>query len=1125
MSDFAEHLHQRLEAVRRQEDRATILQSLSFALLALLGMTACTLIAEQAFYMPSGIRKFALLLIPSAAVITLAWRGGRAILRLLRLRPHEGDEQTARRVGYLLPGVEDKIVNALQLATASDSGKIDQLYSRSLVDAALKGFQRDLEPIKFSSIVNFAGSRSALRMAGIAAGVLLALFLVAPASFLGSAYRLLHTGEIFAAPVPFHLLVEPGNKEIIKGESVNILVRVVGAAPEVLTLVSRPEGETADETRTLVPSSDGDFRFEFPALGTSTRYAVRAGDVRSEEYMLTVVDRPLVRVLRVAVQPPAYTGMPAQQLDDNTGDVTGIKGSRITFQVESNKELQSARLVFADSTSIDLRVSGTHATGEHVAMRDGSYHVALRDVEKIENIEPVEYSIRVLPDAYPSVTILSPGANLDVTDNSIVPVTARISDDFGFNRLRLAFKLVRSRYEEAAKDFSVLPMSIPPGTSTEAIVGYQWPLEKLRLAPEDVVSYYLEVFDNDKVSGPKSSVSETYTLRLPSLEEVFADVDKTHESSLQDLHQSLDEAKQARQDMQDLLQETRTDKQKLDWQDQKKAEQLSKKYEEIQKQLGEVQKNMDHMLQEMNKNKVLSQETMEKYMELQQLMEQMNSPEFAEAMKQFQQAMQQVSPEDMRKAIEKFSFSEESFRKNIERTMNLLKRIQIEQKLDQAVKQMEELQKNQEDLHHETSSMNPDDSRKSAELARKQQDMKQKAEQSARSLQDLQKKMEEFPSEMPLSEMESVNKEMAESKLDEQMSAIGQQLSEQQQSQAMQGQQQAMQEMAQLRQHLETMKQSLHNSQQQQVLNAMRRDIQDLLDLSKREETLKNDSRKLEQNSPEFRRNAEQQMDVMNDLNRVGEHVASLSEKFLVVTPDMGKALGEAERSMAEAMRLLEQRIGGPVAERQEDAMASLNQGAELMQGAMQAMQQSGGQGMGMTGFLQRLRQLSGQQEGINQGTQQAGGMSQEQAAAMARLAAEQGTVRKSLEDLKREAAASGDLSRMLGDLTKITEDMREVQTDLAQNNVNPETVQKQDRILSRLLDAQRSTRERDFEQKRRSQSGQDVVRKSPGAIDLTSQEGKDKLRRDLLRALEQGYTPDYEDLIRKYFDALEQAQ
>jgi hypothetical protein len=159
-------------------------------------------------------------------------------------------------------------------------------------------------------------------------------------------------------------------------------------------------------------------------------------------------------------------------------------------------------------------------------------------------------------------------------------------------------------------------------------------------------------------------------------------------------------------------------------------------------------------------------------------------------------------------------------------------------------------------------------------------------------------------------------------------------------------------------------------------------------------------------------------------------------------------------------------------------------------------------------------------QQGINQ---QTGGLTPEQAAALSRLAAEQGAARKSLEQLAREAAASGQLSKLLGDLNRIAQEMREVQTDLAQHKITQETLRKQERILSRLLDSERSMQERDYEQQRRAESGRTVARPSPPSLDLTSQEGRNRLRQDLLKALEEGYSGEYQELIRKYFEALDQ--
>src|SRR3989304_2053662 len=179
----------------------------------------------------------------------------------------------------------------------------------------------------------------------------------------------------------------------------------------------------------------------------------------------------------------------------------------------------------------------------------------------------------------------------------------------------------------------------------------------------------------------------------------------------------------------------------------------------------------------------------------------------------------------------------------------------------------------------------------------------------------------------------------------------------------------------------------------------------------------------------------------------------------------MGKAMGKALSEMNEAMNGMESRNGAMTSQHQGAAMGSLNEAAMRVLSALQAMMQGGGGGL--QSLLQQLQQMIGQQQGINAGTMnlgQSNALTVEQQAEMARLAAQQGAVQKSLEQLNEEARQSAERERILGDLGKISEEMKEVVKDLEQRNVNPKTIERQERILSRLLDAQRSMRERDFE-------------------------------------------------------------
>ena len=105
----------------------------------------------------------------------------------------------------------------------------------------------------------------------------------------------------------------------------------------------------------------------------------------------------------------------------------------------------------------------------------------------------------------------------------------------------------------------------------------------------------------------------------------------------------------------------------------------------------------------------------------------------------------------------------------------------------------------------------------------------------------------------------------------------------------------------------------------------------------------------------------------------------------------------------------------------------------------------------------------------------------------------------------------------------RIAKDMQEVMSDMQSSSITPETRLRQERILSRLLDASRSMNDRDYEKSRESTSGQDVMRQSPKALDL--QELQRKSSRSAMDQLRQSYTKDYENLIRQYYEVLQRQQ
>ena len=108
-----------------------------------------------------------------------------------------------------------------------------------------------------------------------------------------------------------------------------------------------------------------------------------------------------------------------------------------------------------------------------------------------------------------------------------------------------------------------------------------------------------------------------------------------------------------------------------------------------------------------------------------------------------------------------------------------------------------------------------------------------------------------------------------------------------------------------------------------------------------------------------------------------------------------------------------------------------------------------------------------------------------------------------------------------MGDLERIAEQMEESIRELQRGRPGNRMVERQQQILTRMLDATKSMQQRGRERRREGSVSEDRVRESPG--ELTPDEQAEAIRRALLEALESGYAPDYEELIKRYFELLQQ--
>ena len=1095
-------LRSKLHNLRRQEKKLALLSGGLLCLALFTGMLFFVALLEAVFRFSSPLR---IALGVGVLVVELGcagWWIGRPFLSLLFRRHSPDDDSLAFRVGEKFPSIKDRLTDGLQVfRTAGKSYGT----SSSLALASLSTIFHEVASLPFHRVASKDSLKRSLRAAVVVFIICAVCTGFFPKGMAGAFVRISHPRQSFPYTPPFQLTIHPGDLRIVEGGSVEISAEVKGRAPERMTLFLREEGETIQEKVLQKP-----YLYPIRSIKKSTRYFVRCGKVLSPTYRIEVLQRPMVQVLQVITYPPLYSGMAMERQEPNTGEVDALKGTEVQVSATANKDLSAAALLFEKQKQKKMKVRRRDSEGSFRVSGDDRYWIQLTDTLGLTNFDPISYAVRMRPDLSPLARIVTPGKNVDLDETMELPLALEAEDDFGISQWRLFYWVHKNGIVDSSQS-EPLHISLPlqEEERTNVLLNFPWNLEELKLLPEDMVSYGLEVFDNDRVSGPKRARSPIYTARFPSMYEMYQEVEREQSHQYEVLQEIYGESQSLRDELERISEDMKAGK-TMDWEERKYLGDVTEKQKQMEKDIEQLTEKLEEVVDRMERNDLVSLEVLEKYQELENLYQELSSPELLEAMKKLKEALSQISPEALKEAAEKFKFSQEGFLKSLERTLALLKRLQVEQKTDELIKRIEDMIQRQERVNQDT----PKEEKPLEELVREESAIRSDAEDLRQEMETLYGKMEEFPG-MPLSQLEAAINTMDREDFLSQLQRAEQMMGEGRRDQAVTMGTDAAQAMQSVSGMLKEMQKRLRESQKEKVANQLKRASYRTLQLSQGQETLLAGS---EEGRFSGNRAVQTQMSLLSGLSQVADSLVQLSQQTFFVTPEMGRAIGQAQTQMKQALQNMGQSKGASAY--QSQAMAALNRVALEIQKSMDRLANSQS-GLGMEEFLLQIERMAQQQMGINQQTLdlvQKGRLTLEEQAAMARLAGEQEAVKRTIEELLKEF---GNRSEITGRLNRMIQDMEEVIQDLKKQEALPETVQRQERILSRLLDVQHSLRRQDYSKKRQAKTGQDVIRRSPETLSLDRAGLKDRIRRDILRMAQEGYTKEYLELIQKYFEAL----
>jgi len=419
------------------------------------------------------------------------------------------------------------------------------------------------------------------------------------------------------------------------------------------------------------------------------------------------------------------------------------------------------------------------------------------------------------------------------------------------------------------------------------------------------------------------------------------------------------------------------------------------------------------------------------------------------------------------------------------------------------------------------------------ELARRQEALAEEMEQLQKQLEDalenLQKENAENPQQAGQDMAEAVKQALEQVKKQQeagQMGQAGEKLQQMDPGEAAKMQEQALRELGSLYSVLLKSQQAMQQAMKMEQVSSLRSLAADLLALSARQEEISQkippqlrDLRSLDLTRSQHRLQ-KAAVNVRNGLSELMAEAPNRIMKLLKQLDGLIDAMGSSVQAMEDNR--------AAVARRQ--ARESLAQTNRIVIGLLTEAQMNGGGGGGggspQPSLSEKLQQMAQEQAGLNGVTDELRrmladrGISQKTRSQMRRLGEQQAEMAGRMGELAEQERQQPEGERLLGDLGEMGHDMERISREIDDGLVSEETLVRQERILSRMLDARNSVRRRDFTTRRKSRTAGQLYAEQQGGPEHDRTEANSPFRLKY-QPLEQA-PMEYRDLVRRYFAALD---
>ena len=1021
------------------------------------------------------------------------------LVNLIRFRKKMSVEQASVMIGKFFPEIKDKLLNTIQL-----SNQMAAEGDNALLAATIEQRSARLSPIRFSDAVDLRGN---LKYLGIFFGLLLLLILLMvflPSFAVQPTQRIVNYEQQFEKPLPYQVEILQDNIETTQGKEVKFNIRVTGDRIPDAFYVKSELGQ-----QLMTKGSANDFSYTFKNLFNDLTFNVIGGEYTSRPLHITVRPNPTLLSYRCELRYPAYIHRTNETLEAKTRLIVP-QGTQLTFSFTTRDTEQMN--VSRDSLNSTLTAKDDVFEYQFVAAQSTKFEVQVENSWN-RTIEPLPFSVDVLPDAYPDIRVES----FDEQLSTDVYFSGLVTDDYGFSRLTFNCKVKEPIEKNIVK---TVPLDLK---QTRSSFFYQFNMDSLGIMPGQNMEVYFEVWDNDGFHGPKSKRSETFTYYKPSEAALDSVANQQSEDIMERLQEKSQEANKLQDEIEKMLQDL-IQKKDLDWSDKEKMKELMEKQQQIQDEWNKLQQEQEKLADFMKENEIANEDLLKKQEQINKLFDEVIPEELQKMMEQIDKLLEEMPREQMQQTMQDIKKNNQKMQELLDRNLALLEQLKMEKDLNDLANKLdklgEELQKQEAENQQKEAGEETD--QKSAEEAKEEFDkMMDELDQLLEKNQELQ---DPFDMQKDEEMQESIDQDLQDAMQQEQNQQNGQQ------QQSQQKKQDAGQKMQQMAQNMMMQMQMQGMQQMAEDAHLVRILLENVVHASHEQEALMNEIGSIRSDDPSLVEKIIHQKEVADNFNMVRDSLRSMAKRQPMIQNFIFEELHTIKNQTENAMKQLNDLKLSQAFRHQQTAMMSMNnlalmlaESLENMENSMESMgmpmqscqSKPGKQGQqSMKNMQQMQQQLSEQlkqmQQKMEQGQQTPNSMSEE----FARMAAEQEMLRQGMQQMLNDMKENG----QVGDdgLNEIIKDMEKLEEELVNKKINKKMVERSQRIESRMLESQKAQEKREQEEKRKSNEfkGTQFDRR----IDEILYKESLKKNQEFLRSNPIEFAPYYRDKINEYY-------